>query len=96
METLVLKSGGWLAVVLIAVVAIAASADFGFSVHIGIVAAAALLAMAATLGKADYFDLSTGAAKPALNQSIYDDEPIRWGVVATLFWGVAGFAAGLR
>lgn len=95
METLVLKSGGWLAVVLVAVLAIAASADFGFSVHMGIVAAAALLAMAATLGKADYFGLSTGAAKPALDQSIYDDEPIRWGVIATLFWGVAGFAAGL-
>src|SRR3982750_349972 len=25
----------------------------------------------------------------------YDDAPIRWGVIATLFWGIAGFLAGL-
>ena len=25
----------------------------------------------------------------------YDDDPIRWGVIATLFWGTAGLAAGL-
>ena len=27
--------------------------------------------------------------------SRYDDDPIRWGVIATLFWGIAGFLVGL-
>jgi len=29
------------------------------------------------------------------DQGVYDDDPIRWGVIATLFWGIAGMAAGL-
>ena len=32
--------------------------------------------------------------KPA-DAGRYDDEPIRWGVIATVFWGIAGFLAGL-
>ena len=27
--------------------------------------------------------------------SRYDDDPIRWGIIATVFWGMAGFLAGL-
>ena len=48
-----MRSGGWLLVALAALVLIAASADFGFSVHMGIVAAAALAVMVVTLRKAD-------------------------------------------
>src|SRR3546814_3694604 len=29
------------------------------------------------------------------NQGVYDDDPVRWGVIATIAWGVAGLAAGL-
>src|SRR5688500_877983 len=83
METLVMKSGGWLLAALLAMLAVAVSADFGFSVHMTIVALAALAAMAVTLRRADY----TGASVKAADQSRYDDDPVRWGVIATIFWG---------
>jgi cytochrome c oxidase cbb3-type subunit 1 len=94
MDTLLIKTGGWLLVAIIAILAIAGSADFGFSVHLAIIAAAALLVMVVTLRTADYDALILGVRRSA-DQSRYDDDPIRWGVIATLFWGAAGLAAGL-
>jgi cytochrome c oxidase cbb3-type subunit 1 len=44
-----------------------------------------------TLRKAEFGSV----ARPVAELSRYDDDPVRWGVIATLFWGVAGFAAGL-
>jgi len=95
MDTLVMKSGGWLAIALIALFAAAASADWGFSVHMSIVVIAALLTIAVTITRADYYGMATGVRRPPGDESRYDDEPIRWGVIATVFWGIAGFAAGL-
>ncbi len=83
-------------IALLALAAIAASLDFGFSVHLGIIAAAALALMVHTLRSADYQLFATGVpSRRAAALSRYDDDPVRWGVIATLFWGVAGFAAGL-
>ena len=90
-----MRSGGWLLVALAALVLIAASADFGFSVHMGIVAAAALAVMVVTLRKADDAQLAGLPFARQPDETRYDDDPVRWGVLATLFWGVAGFAAGL-
>ena len=95
MDTLVMKSGGWLLAALLALAAAAAAVDFGFAVHMGIVAIAALIALAVTVSRADYSAITSGLAKAPADQSRYDDEPIRWGVIATVFWGVAGLAAGL-
>ncbi len=90
-----MRSGGWLLVALAALVMIAASADFGFSVHMGIVAAAALAVVVVTLRKADDAQLAGLPFSRQPDETRYDDDPVRWGVLATLFWGVAGFAAGL-
>ena len=90
-----MRSGGWLLVALLAVAAVAASADWGFSVHMTIVALAALIALWATIGRADYDAIARGILKKAADPNRYDDDPIRWGVIATIFWGIAGFAAGL-
>src|SRR5688572_29966887 len=95
MDDLLFRAGGWLLIAMLAVLAIAVSADFGFSVHMAIVAAAALGVMVLTLRNADYYALNMPGAGRAVDQSRYDDEPIRWGVIATMFWGVAGLAAGL-
>ncbi|QNN64646.1 cytochrome-c oxidase, cbb3-type subunit I [Sphingomonas rhizophila] len=92
MDDLLVRTGGWLALAVLAVFAVAVSADFGFSVHMAIVAAAAFLVMMLTLRNADYNPVQ---AVTGPDQSRYDDEPIRWGVIATIFWGVAGLAAGL-
>jgi cytochrome c oxidase cbb3-type subunit 1 len=95
MDSLVMKSVGWLIVAFAAILLIAVSADFGFSVHLAIVAAAAFAGLVATLAKADYSALARGVPAKAADPGRYDDEVIRWGVIATLFWGFAGFAAGL-
>src|SRR5687767_7843947 len=95
MDSLVMKRGGWLLVALLALAAVAVSADWGFSVHMGIVAAAALVGLWYTLSRADYQSIAEGIVRPAVDQDRYDDDPVRWGVIATVFWGVAGLAAGL-
>jgi len=94
MESLLLKAGGWFTVALLAFAAMATAADWGFSVHMGLVTVAALLAMWFTISKPDYAALTKGILKMP-DSDIYDDEPIRWGVIATVFWGMAGFLAGL-
>ena len=72
----------------------AATNDWAFSVHMAIVAIAAMLAL---LGSTSGFDF-VAQRFPALSPqkaSTYDDDLIRWGVIATIFWGLAGFLAGL-
>jgi cytochrome c oxidase cbb3-type subunit I len=95
MDTLVMKTGGWLLVALIAFAGLLAAADTGFAVHMGIVAAAALLMMWLTMSGADYSAIARGILKMPSDESRYDDDPIRWGVIATVFWGIAGFLVGL-
>ena len=95
MESLLFRSGGWLVAACLAVAAAAVSADWGFSVHMTIVAAAALVALWVTVSRADYEAIASGIVAAPADESRYDDAPIRWGVIATVFWGIAGFAAGL-
>jgi cytochrome c oxidase cbb3-type subunit I len=95
MQTLLMKSGGWFVVALLALVAALMAADWGFAVHMAIVAAAALIVVGVTITRADYAGHSELRQGPAPDVTRYDDAPIRWGVIATLFWGIAGFAAGL-
>jgi cytochrome c oxidase cbb3-type subunit 1 len=94
MESLTLKTGGWLLLAVIAFLLIPLAADGGFAFHLGIVAVAALIAMVATLKGADWNRLTRGIL-PVIDGSRYDDDVIRLGVIATLFWGIAGLAAGL-
>jgi cytochrome c oxidase cbb3-type subunit 1 len=87
METLVMRAGGWLVVALLAFFALAYSADAGFAVHMGIVMLAALITLVVTLRGADYGAIARGVLRVPADQSKYDDDPIRWGVIATVFWG---------
>jgi cytochrome c oxidase cbb3-type subunit 1 len=95
MDQLLLKSGGWFALAVIAFLASLMAVDSGFAVHMGIVCAAALLIAVVTIGGADYASIACGLVKMPTDQGKYDDDPIRWGVIATVFWGLAGFLAGL-
>jgi len=94
-DGLVFKAGGWLALTLLALVAAALAVDAPFAVHMVIVAVACLAALWFSLARADYGALARGVLQSSPDQRRYDDDPIRWGVIATLFWGVAGMAAGL-
>ena len=95
MDGLVIKAGGWLALALLAMVMAALAVDAPFAVHMGIVAVAALAVLWATVSQADYGAIARGLLKMPANEGTYDDDPVRWGVIATLFWGIAGMAAGL-
>ena len=88
MESRVTWAGVWMALAFAAVGCVVVAADWGFSVHMTICALAGLIAAFATM---------RDAANPPrpLDTGRYDDQVIRWGVIATLFWGVAGFAVGL-
>jgi cytochrome c oxidase cbb3-type subunit I len=94
MESVLMKAGGWFAVALLAFVAFVMAVDTGFAVHMAIVVTAALLAMWFAISKPDYEAITKGILKMP-DDSLYDDEVIRWGVIATVFWGMAGFLAGL-
>ena len=94
MEKVIARAGWWLAALLIAVVAMAAAADTGFAIHMGIIALAAVIGLWVSLTKTDFKAVASGAIL-AHDQSRYDDDPVRWGVIATVFWGLAGFLVGL-
>jgi cytochrome c oxidase cbb3-type subunit 1 len=94
MEQILARGGAWLAAAFLALLAMAATNDWAFSVHMAIVAIAAMLALLASTSGFDF----VAQRFPALSTqkaSTYDDDLIRWGVIATIFWGLAGFLAGL-
>ena len=95
MDGLVMKAGGWLALALFALVMAALAVDAPFAVHMMIVAVACLAVLWATISRADYGAIARGILKMPADPGVYDDDPVRWGVIATLFWGIAGMAAGL-
>ncbi|MCJ8159754.1 cytochrome-c oxidase, cbb3-type subunit I [Sphingomonas sp. LaA6.9] len=95
MDSLLIKTGGWLAIALMALVAVALASDPGFAVHMTIIGVAALVAMWVGLSRTDYSAIARGVLKMPVDEGRYDDDPIRWGVIATVFWGVVGFLAGL-
>ena len=95
METLTFKVGGWMLAATLALLAAAMAADRGFAVHMTIVAVAALVALWATIERADYAALGRALTPARPDESRYDDAPIRWGVIATVGWAVVGLLAGL-
>jgi len=94
MEMVVLRAGAFFAALVLAVVACALSVDWAFGVHMAICALAAGIGLIATLRGSNVDALSRGILRSP-DQGKYDDEIIRWGVIATVFWGMAGFLAGL-
>ncbi len=95
MDTLLFRAGGWLILAFLAIIGVALSVDSGFAVHMTIIATAALIALWVTVSKADYAAIGRGILKVPDDQGKYDDDPVRWGIIATIFWGMAGFSVGL-
>ena len=95
METVLARAGIWLAALFIAVAGMAAAADTGFAVHMAIAALAAVIGLWVSLSRTDYGAIARGIIRAPADQGRYDDDPVRWGMIATVFWGMAGFLAGL-
>ncbi len=95
MDDLVFKAGGWLALALLALVFAALAVDTPFAVHMVIVAITCLILLWNRVSRADYGAMARGLLRMPPDEGVYDDDPVRWGVLATVFWGVAGLAVGL-
>jgi cytochrome c oxidase cbb3-type subunit I len=95
MVELATRTGMWLFLLLLAVIAMITAADSGFAIHMGIIATAIMIAMCVGLSRTDYQALARGVLRAPADPGRYDDDPVRWGVIATMFWGMAGFLAGL-
>jgi cytochrome c oxidase cbb3-type subunit I len=94
MESLTMRAGMWFALLVLAIMAAAMAHDAAFGVHMVIIALAIGLALWWTL-MGSQVDRNGTWLRPVNDPALYDDDPVRWGVIATMFWGVAGFAAGL-
>ena len=88
MHAIFYKSAGWFLAVLLMLTAAGVAADAAFAVHMLILAAAAAIMLVVTLRRSDQPPV-------VADLSHYDDEVIRWGVIATVFWGVVGLLAGV-
>ena len=95
MSTILARAGTWLAVLFLAVVAIALTTDSAFAIQMGIVALASIVGLVFTLRNGDYEAIARGTLPTSADQGKYYDDVIRWGLIATVFWGLAGFLAGL-
>ncbi|MCC2975880.1 cytochrome-c oxidase, cbb3-type subunit I [Sphingomonas sp. PL-96] len=95
MDNIITNAGAWLFLAILALFGAALAADAGFAVHMGIMGLAGLAAAFLTMAKGDFNALPGRSAGAAALQSRYYDDVIRWGVIATVFWGVVGFLVGV-
>ncbi len=92
-DDIALRGGLWFALFLACTIAAALAVDHAFAVHMAICASAALLAGLVTARQ--FGKPAAALAGRAAVQSRYYDDVIRWGVIATVFWGVVGFLVGI-
>ncbi|PZU16238.1 cytochrome-c oxidase, cbb3-type subunit I [Qipengyuania sp. YIM B01966] len=95
MESTLGRVGLWFGLLIVAVLAVAAAKDTGFAIHMAIVGAAAFILLWVTAGNYNPLARAQSIFHMPEGPSRYDDDPVRWGVLATMFWGIAGFLAGL-
>ncbi|MDT0574941.1 cytochrome-c oxidase, cbb3-type subunit I [Croceicoccus sp. F390] len=95
MEAVLGRIGLWFVVLLLAILGIATAQDTGFAVHMTIVAAVALFLLAITAGRFDPLARAQSMFRIPTEPSRYDDDPVRWGVLATMMWGIVGMLAGV-
>ncbi|MFL0354846.1 cytochrome-c oxidase, cbb3-type subunit I [Erythrobacter sp. GH1-10] len=95
MEAVFGRLGAWTLVLLLAMVALIGAQDTGFAIHMFIVVLAVGIVIIATLRNYDPLARAQSIFRMPPGPSQYDDDVIRWGVIATMFWGIAGLLAGV-
>jgi cytochrome c oxidase cbb3-type subunit 1 len=95
MEAALSRAGLWFGLLVLFIAAVATAADSAFAAHMVILAVVALIGLCVTAARADFDAVGNFIARAPTDPSRYDDDPVRWGVIATVFWGIAGFLAGL-
>ncbi|ALE15672.1 Cytochrome c oxidase subunit CcoN [Altererythrobacter epoxidivorans] len=95
MEAVLGRIGLWFLILLLAIVAVLGAQDAGFAAHATIIAILAFVMIWVSAGSYDPLARAQSLFRMPDDDARYDDDPIRWGMIATMFWGTAGFAAGL-
>ena len=89
------RIGLWFIIMLAAIASAVAAADAGFAAHATIIAIVAFAMIWMSASRFDPMGKAQGFFKMPDGPSRYDDDVIRWGVIATMFWGIAGLLAGV-
>jgi cytochrome c oxidase cbb3-type subunit 1 len=95
MEAILTRAGLWFGAMVLAVLAAAYAHDSGFAAQMMIVALVTLAGLWVSVAKADVAGIASGILRIPADPSKYDDDPVRWGVLATVFWSIVGMAAGV-
>src|SRR5690606_8558898 len=89
------RAGLWFVIMVLAVGLAAGAADRGYALHATIIAVIAFGLMAMSAGRFDPLGRAQGFFRMPTDPGIYDDDPVRWGVIATVGWSIVGLLAGL-
>ena len=95
MEAVLGRVGLWFLILLLSIAAILGAHDSGFAVHATIIAILAFVMIWLVASSYNPLAKAQSLFRMPEGSSRYDDDPVRWGVIATMFWGTAGFVAGL-
>nr|WP_166179016.1 cytochrome-c oxidase, cbb3-type subunit I [Altererythrobacter segetis] len=95
MEAILTRAGLWFGAMVLAVIAAAYAHDSGFAAQMMIVAVVALAGLWVSVARADVGAIASGILRMPADPSKYDDDPVRWGVLATVFWAIVGMLAGV-
>ncbi|WP_120077899.1 cytochrome-c oxidase, cbb3-type subunit I [Aurantiacibacter odishensis] len=95
MDATLSRTGMWFAILLLCLAALAGAQDAAFSAHMLVISIAAFIGLVATVWNTEFDAKTRDVLRLPVDDSRYDDAPVRWGVIATVFWGIAGFLAGL-
>jgi cytochrome c oxidase cbb3-type subunit 1 len=91
--TMAMAQAGLLAVIaLLAMLGAAMAHDSQFAIHMGLIA---VIALCLAIYRLRTMDVSGKAPPAKTDDGGYMDGPVRYGTIATLFWGLAGFLVGV-
>jgi len=94
-ETALGRAGLWFLIMVLAIAAAAIAADKGFAVHATIIAVIAFVLMWMSAARFDPVGSAQGFFRMPTDPGRYDDDPVRWGVIATVGWAIVGLLVGL-
>ncbi|MDG5747572.1 cytochrome-c oxidase, cbb3-type subunit I [Qipengyuania sp. XHP0207] len=85
----------WFVVLVLSVILAGTARDTGFAAHATILGILAFVMIWVTASRFDPLGKAQGFFKMPEGPSRYDDDPVRWGVLATMFWALVGLLAGV-
>ncbi len=89
------RIGLWFLLLLGSIGVLLGAKDTPFAIQAGMIAALALVMVFMTASRFNPAGKARGFFHMPEGESRYDDDPVRWATIATVFWGMAGFLAGL-